>query len=167
MLRALAPGIPPVTPSIPRGVCSTGAKPVERKIALNERGEEILFKGQYPPRGYTYFRNRSKRHPGGQYGLYVPDWILSMVIAQNDLREKTHNAKLAPWFHKTYPCMPPEDMAEILKLSPFAKTFTLPRSISIYVLSRYTAFDSLRSDDEKCSMARQEADEIIKTWCGE
>ncbi|KAG6053271.1 hypothetical protein E4U17_004884 [Claviceps sp. LM77 group G4] len=178
MWRALAPGIPPVTLFIlnfkhaityPRGFCSTGAKPVERNIALNERGEEILFKGQHPPKGYTYFRNKSRRRPGGQYGLYVPSSILYTVIAQNRLRLKIHNEKLTQWFQKNYPHMPLKDMARIQKISPFAKTskFKLVQNIAAYVLSQHTAFDSFRSDDEKCSMARGEADKIVETWRGE
>lgn len=138
----------------------------------------------YTATALTYtsqFQDRRRRQIPGQYGLYVPDWILSMVLAENDLRKKIHNARLSRWLYKTYPGMPPEDMAEIQKcvFSSSAETLTAKPNIKEYVLSRYTAFDSLRSSFHQQStlieekfragflMARQEADEIEKVWRGE
>lgn len=88
-----------------------------------------------------------------------------MVTDQNDLRKKMYNKKLSRWLYKTYPRMPSKDMARLH--DHFLSSFAKRSKITDYVLLMYPEFASPRSGDEKHSMARQEADEIVPTWHGE
>ncbi|KAI0203830.1 hypothetical protein F4808DRAFT_416008 [Astrocystis sublimbata] len=127
---------------------------------------------------YAKYLSRTRRRPPIPAGLYVPRDIFIMV--KSDYKEK-EAAAMEKWMKKLdkeYPKIPPTHKVKIRRLcysldsdstskSKWAKTL---EDIRRYVLSKYTAFDSLIKQEDSAqaiSQAREKADKILSTWRGD
>ncbi|KAI1290669.1 hypothetical protein F5Y03DRAFT_377916 [Xylaria venustula] len=125
---------------------------------------------------YAKYRSESRKRPAQHEGLFVPKNILAMVESDFDRKKAAAEEKWLQNLDEQYPNMPPIDRTEITMrcYSPRLDRTSKPRwakdllIIQRYVLSKYTAFNSVnsRKDDAQVlrSKARGEADKILSTW---